>query len=327
MSLIPRFPALVTVLAASLLTAAPNSVNAQEQTFITIGTGGVTGVYYPAGGAICRLINMHRKTHGIRCSVESTDGSVFNLGAIREKELDFAVVQSDWQHHAYTGTGQFDEVGANGKLRAIFSLHSEPFTVVASKKSGIKTFRDLENKRVSVGNPGSGQRATAEVLINAMGWTMERFSQALELKASEQSLALCDGRIDAFFYTVGHPSGTIKEATTSCDSLLVSVDNAATAKLIDEHPYYREATIPGGTYRGTDRDVTTFGVAATFVSSTDISANQVYEVVKAVFENFDSFKQLHPAFANLRKDEMVRDALSAPLHPGAIRYYEEAGLL
>ena len=327
MSVTSGLSVLVTVLAASMLAAAPSQISAQEQTFITIGTGGVTGVYYPAGGAICRLVNMHRKDHGIRCSVESTDGSVFNLGAIRDGELDFAVAQSDWQHHAYTGTGQFEGAGANKKLRAIFSLHPEPFTVVASKGSGIKTFKDLENRRVSVGNPGSGQRATAEVLMKAMGWTLDRFSRALELKATEQSRALCDGKIDAFFYTVGHPSGTVKEATTSCNSLLVNVDNAATARLINEHPYYREATIPGGMYPGNDRDVTTFGVAATLVSSTDVSADHVYEVVKAVFENFDSFKRLHPAFANLSKDEMVTDALSAPLHPGAVRYYKEAGLL
>jgi len=193
--------------------------------------------------------------------------------------------------------------------------------------SGIKNFEDLAGKRVSVGNPGSGQRATAEVLMDGMGWTMDKFSLAAELKAAEQSQALCDGNIDAFFYTVGHPSGAIKEATTSCDSVLVNVDNAATKKLIDENPYYRKAVIPGGMYRGSDADVTTFGVAATFVSSTDVPDDVVYEVVKAVFENFDSFKRLHPAFANLKKEEMVSDALSAPLHPGALKYYKEAGLI
>ncbi|SFN27430.1 TAXI family TRAP transporter solute-binding subunit [Marinobacter pelagius] len=317
----------LAVAAAVSLGAASTSVSAQEQRFVTIGTGGVTGVYYPAGGAICRLVNMDRKEHGIRCSVESTGGSVYNLNAIRQGELDLAVAQSDWQYHAYNGTSQFEDDGANEKLRAVFSLHPEPFTVVASKASGIKNFEDLEGKRVSVGNPGSGQRATAEVLMEEMGWTMDKFSLAAELKAAEQSQALCDGNIDAFFYTVGHPSGSIKEATTSCDSVLVNVDNASTEKLIADHPYYRKATIPGGMYRGSDEDVTTFGVAATFVSSTDVPEDVVYEVVKAVFENFDSFKRLHPAFANLQKEEMVQDALSAPLHPGAAKYYKEAGLI
>ncbi|MDX1597831.1 MAG: TAXI family TRAP transporter solute-binding subunit [Marinobacter sp.] len=318
----------VLALAAAVsLGAASSAVSAQEQQFVTIGTGGVTGVYYPAGGAICRLVNMDRKEHGIRCSVESTGGSVYNLNAIREGELDLAVAQSDWQYHAYNGTSEFESAGKNEKLRAVFSLHPEPFTVVASKGSGIKTFEDLEGKRVSIGNPGSGQRATAEVLMKEMGWDKDKFSLAAEIKAAEQSQALCDGNIDAFFYTVGHPSGAIKEATTSCDSVLVNVDNAATKKLIDENPYYRKAVVPGGMYRGSDDDVTTFGVAATFVSSTDVPDEVVYAVVKAVFENFDSFKRLHPAFGNLNKEEMVSDALSAPLHPGAAKYYKEAGLI
>jgi TRAP transporter TAXI family solute receptor len=317
----------LAVAAAVSLGAASTTVSAQEQRFVTIGTGGVTGVYYPAGGAICRLVNMDRKEHGIRCSVESTGGSVYNLNAIRQGELDLAVAQSDWQYHAYNGTSQFEDDGANEKLRAVFSLHPEPFTVVASKESGIENFEDLEGKRVSVGNPGSGQRATAEVLMDEMGWTMDKFSLAAEIKAAEQSQALCDGNIDAFFYTVGHPSGAIKEATTSCDSVLVNVDNEATQTLIDDNPYYRKAVIPGGMYRGSDEDVATFGVAATFVSSTDVPDEVVYQVVKAVFENFDNFKRLHPAFSVLEKEEMVSDALSAPLHPGAEKYYREAGLI
>ncbi|MDY6798116.1 MAG: TAXI family TRAP transporter solute-binding subunit [Pseudomonadota bacterium] len=326
MALKKKFSAFA-VAAAVTLGAGSSAIHAQEQRFVTIGTGGVTGVYYPAGGAICRLVNMNRKEHGIRCSVESTGGSVYNLNAIRAGELDLAVAQSDWQYHAYNGTSQFKDEGPNKKLRAVFSLHPEPFTVVASKGSGIKNFEDLAGKRVSVGNPGSGQRATAEVLLDEMGWTMDKFGYAAELKAAEQSQALCDGNIDAFFYTVGHPSGSIKEATTSCDSVLVNVDNEATKTLIEENPYYRKAIIPGGMYRGSDEDVTTFGVAATFVSSTDVPEKVVYQVVKAVFENFDSFKRLHPAFANLKKPEMVSDALSAPLHPGARKYYKEAGLI
>ncbi|MEX2475739.1 TAXI family TRAP transporter solute-binding subunit [Marinobacter sp.] len=323
-----RIKSSVLALAAAVsLGAASSTVSAQEQQFVTIGTGGVTGVYYPAGGAICRLVNMDRKDHGIRCSVESTGGSIYNLNAIRGGELDLAVAQSDWQFHAHNGSSDFEDKGKDEKLRAVFSLHPEPFTVVASKGSGIETFEDLEGKRVSIGNPGSGQRATAEVLMDEMGWDKNKFSLAAEIKAAEQSQALCDGNIDAFFYTVGHPSGAIKEATTSCDSVLVNVDNDATKKLIDENPYYRKAVIPGGMYRGSDEDVTTFGVAATFVSSSDVSEEVVYQVVKAVFENFDSFKRLHPAFENLDKSEMVSDALSAPLHKGAEKYYREAGLI
>lgn len=292
--------------------------------FITIGTGGVTGVYYPTGGAICRLVNKGRKEHGIRCTVESTGGSIYNLNTIRAGELDMGVVQSDWQYHAYHGTSRFKDAGPFKELRAVFSVHPEPFTVVARADSGVKNFKDLKGKRVNVGNPGSGQRGTMEVVMKAMGWTMSDFALASELKSAEQSAALCDNKIDAMVFTVGHPSGSIKEATTSCDSVIVEVSGKAINKLVKENDYYRHAVIPGGMYRGTDKDVKTFGVGATFVSSTRTPANTVYYVVKAVFENFDDFKKLHPAFANLDKKEMARDGLSAPIHDGAMKYYKEA---
>jgi uncharacterized protein len=308
-----------------LATAAMSATAAGE--FVTIGTGGVTGVYYPTGGAICRLVNQERKTHGIRCSVESTGGSVYNINTIRGNELDMGVAQSDWQYHAYNGTSKFKDAGAFKDLRAVFSVHPEPFTVVARADSGIKTFDDLKGKRVNIGNPGSGQRGTMEVLMEAKGWTNADFALTSELKASEQSKALCDNKIDAMVYTVGHPSGSIKEATTSCDSVLVTVDGSAVEKLITDNDFYRSATIPGGMYAGSDGDVATFGVGATFVSSAKVSDDIVYNVVKAVFENFDSFKKFHPAFANLKKSEMIKDGLSAPLHPGAVKYYKEAGLL
>ena len=313
-----------TVAAGMLSIGAPAPVQAQNN-FITIGTGGVTGVYYPTGGAICRLVNRGRKDHGVRCSVESTGGSVYNLNTIRAGELDMGVAQSDWQFHAYNGTSKFEDKGAFKELRAVFSVHPEPFTVVARTDSGIKSFADLKGKRVNIGNPGSGQRGTMEVLMNALGWSKGDFALASELKSSEQSQALCDNKIDAMVFTVGHPSGSIKEATTSCDSVLVSVTGSAVDKLVSDNSYYRTATIPGGMYRGSDADVQTFGVGATFVSSTAVPADTVYHVVKAVFENFDTFKKLHPAFANLKPEEMITDGLSAPLHDGAARYYKEKG--
>ena len=300
---------------------------AAEQKFITIGTGGVTGVYYPTGGAICRLVNKGRKEHGIRCSVESTGGSVYNLNTIRAGELDMGVAQSDWQYHAYNGTSKFEDQGAFKDLRAVFSVHPEPFTVVARADSGIKTFDDLKGKRVNVGNPGSGQRGTMEVVMSAKGWTMDDFSLASELKSAEQSQALCDNKIDAMVFTVGHPSGSIQEATTSCDTVLVEVAGPVIDQLVEENDYYRVATIPGGMYRGNPDDVKTFGVGATFVSSTATPEDVVYHVVKAVFENFEDFKGLHPAFSVLKKEEMVKDGLSAPLHAGAKKYYDEAGLM
>ncbi|MGR3363305.1 MAG: TAXI family TRAP transporter solute-binding subunit [Maritimibacter harenae] len=297
---------------------------AQEE-FITIGTGGVTGVYYPTGGAICRLVNKGRRDHGIRCSVESTGGSVYNINTIREGELEFGVAQSDWQYHAYNGTSRFEEAGPFEELRAVFSVHPEPFTVVARADSGIETFEDLKGKRVNIGNPGSGQRGTMEVLMDAMGWTTDDFALATELKAAEQSAALCDNQIDAMVYTVGHPSGSIQEATTACDSVLVDVTGEAVDNLIEENSFYRTATIPAGMYRGNDEDTTTFGVGATFVTSSDVSDEAVYVVVSSVFENFEDFKGLHPAFSNLKPEEMISAGLSAPLHEGAKKYYQEKG--
>lgn len=298
-----------------------------EQTFVTIGTGGVTGVYYPTGGAICRLVNKGRKEHGIRCSVESTGGSVYNLNAVAGGELDMGVAQSDMQYEALKGLGKFAEAGPDKDLRAVFSIHPEPFTVVARADSGIKTFQDLKGKRVNVTDPGSGTRATIEVVMAKYGWTMADLKLASELKAAEQASAMCDNKVDAIVYVVGHPNGSIQEATTACDAVVVSVAGKEIDELIADNPYYRSAVIPGGMYRGSDTDTQTFGVGATFVSSAKVPADTIYQVVKAVFENFDDFQKLHPAFANLKKEEMVKDGLSAPLHDGAIKYYKEVGLI
>jgi len=315
----------IGAVAALAMTGLSFGASAQQQ-FISIGTGGVTGVYYPTGGAICRLVNKDRKEHGIRCAVESTGGSVYNINTIRAGELEFGVAQSDWQYHAYNGTSKFKDQGAFEGLRAVFSVHAEPFTVVARADADIKTFTDLKGKRVNIGNPGSGQRGTMEVVMNALGWTNADFALASELKSSEQSQALCDNKIDAMVFTVGHPSGSISEATTSCDTVLVPVTGAEIDKLIADNGYYRSATIPGGMYRGNPDDVQTFGVGATFVSSTAVSDEAVYTVVKAVFDNIDAFRKLHPAFANLDPKQMAKDGLSAPIHAGAAKYYAENGL-
>lgn len=314
-----------SILLALTLTA-PTMAGAQQQ-FVTIGTGGVTGVYYPAGGAICRLVNQDRDEHGIRCSAESTGGSVFNLNAIRQDELDMGVVQSDWQYHSYNGTSQFEDEGPHEELRALFSLHPEPLTLVVRPDSDIESLEDLHGKRVNVGNPGSGQRATVDLMLDELGWSHDDFGLASELPSREQAQALCDDRIDAFFFTVGHPSGSIQEPIATCDAELVSVEHEVIDELVADTPYYFHATIPAGMYPGQDEDINTWGVGATFVSSTNTEADVAYQVVRAVFENFDTFKGLHPAFDALEKEQMVEDGLSAPLHEGAKRYYEEAGLL
>ncbi|KAJ30343.1 TAXI family TRAP transporter solute-binding subunit [Sulfitobacter pontiacus] len=307
---------------ASALVAG-TAATAQEK-FITIGTGGQTGVYFVVGQSICRLVNRDSAKTGLKCTAPSTGGSIANINAIKAGDMDMGVAQSDWQFHAYNGSSQF-EGDKFDKERAVFSVHAEPFNVIARADSGIESFDDLKGKRVNVGNPGSGQRATMEVVLDAKGWTMDDFALASELKPAEQAAALGDNKVDAIIYTVGHPNGSIQEAVSTVDAKLVPVEGEAIDKLVADNPFYAYSTIPGGMYKGTDADVKTFGVKATFVTSADVDDEVVYEVVKAVFDNFDRFKKLHPAFENLKEEEMIKDGLSAPLHDGAAKYYKERG--
>ncbi|MCC7217183.1 MAG: TAXI family TRAP transporter solute-binding subunit [Burkholderiales bacterium] len=321
-----RLSGVTAALAAAALIGATASLPvAAQQKFVTIGTGGVTGVYYAAGGAICRLVNKDRSKHGIRCSVESTGGSVFNVNTIKAGELDFGFAQSDVQFNAIKGQGQYKDAGAYGDLRAVFSVHPEPFTVVARKEANVKQFADFKGKRFNVGNPGSGTRSSMEELLNAMGWKMSDFSLASELKADEHGPALCDGKIDGFFYAVGHPSANIQDPTTTCGAKLVSLTGPAVDKLVADRPYYAKATIPAGLYPNNPDPTQTYGVLATVVASAKTPNETVYQVVKAVFDNFDEFKKLHPALAHLKPEDMVKNGNSAPLHEGALKYYKEKG--
>lgn len=294
---------------------------------ITVGTAGVTGVYYPAGGAICRLMNRARKEHGIRCTVESTGGSINNLEAIRKGDLDLGVVQSDLLYHAYNGSEIFSDVGADKKLRVLFSLHPEPFTVVARKNAGIHNFDDLKDKRVSLGSAGSGMRATMEELMVKKGWTDKTFAAVVDVKPNDFASALCGNKVDAIVYAGGHPNGTIQQLTGACETVLVNVTGKVIDDLIEKHPFYSRAVIPGGTYNGNPKDTRTFGVNAVLVTSEDLPDDVAYELVKGVFERLDDFKTLHPVFATLDEKRMVKDADSAPMHNGALRYFREKGLL
>jgi TRAP transporter TAXI family solute receptor len=319
---------LATALVLGVTTAGTAGMaQAQQQRFVTIGTGGVTGVYYAVGGAVCRLLNKDRKAHGIRCSVESTGGSAFNVNTIRAGELDFGLTQSDVQYNALKGLTPFKDAGPYTDLRAVYSVHPEPFTVVARKEINATKFEDLKGKRVNVGNPGSGTRSSMDELLIALGWKITDFSLASELKADEHGPALCDNKIDAFFYGVGHPSANIQDPTTSCGAKLVSITGPAVDKLVAANPYYAKATIPGGMYANNPQDTQTYGVLATLVTSAKTTDDVVYQLVKATFDNFEEFKKLHPAFANLKAEQMVKNGLSAPLHPGAVKYYKEKGWL
>ena len=304
------------------LTALPAS--SAEQQFVSIGTGGVTGVYYPTGGAICRLVNKDRKEHGIRCSAESTGGSIYNINTIRAGELEFGVAQSDWQYHAYHGTSDFTDAGKFSNLRAVFSVHPEPVTIIARDDAGVSNITDLKGKRLNIGNPGSGTRGTWEVIETALGWERSDLKLAGEMKSSETAQAVCDNKLDAYFWLVGHPSALTQESLASCAAHLVNATGPVIDKLVADNPYYRTATIPAGMYNN-ENDIKTFGVGATFVSSADVPDEVVYVIVKAVFENFDQFKKLHPAFEHLEPAQMIKDGLSAPLHNGAIKYYKEKG--
>lgn len=305
---------------SAVLTAAPALA---QQKFITIGTGGVTGVYYAVGGAICRLVNKDRAKTNVRCSVESTGASVYNINSINVGELDFGMAQSDAQAQAYTGTGSFKAPISD--LRSVFSVHPEPFTLVASKEANIKSLADFKGKRLNIGDPGSGTRAALMDLLAAMNMKVSDFSLAAELKADEQGAALCDNKIDGFFFGVGHPSANIQDPTTACGAQLVPITGPAVDALVKKHSYFAYTTIPGGMYSNNPQPTKTYGVLATMVTSSKVPADMVYLITKAVFDNLDELKKMHPAFAHLDPKNMIADGLTAPLHEGAARYYREKG--
>lgn len=319
---------LVRVVIASIIlvlgTNAAWSVQAED---LAIGTASRAGVYFQVGQAICRLLNTDTHQSGINCQALPTDGSIYNLQQIRAGKLQLGVVQSDWQYHAVDGSGAFKPVGPDTELRALFSVHGESFTVVARRDAGIQSFDDLRGKRVNIGNPGSGQRATMEVVMKAKGWDKKVFSLANELSASEQSLALCHDRVQAMVYIVGHPNASVAQAANLCDAIIVPVTGPVIDQLLADNPFYAHTQVPGGLYPGNPHPVSTFGVKATVVTSSRLSPDTVYLLVKTVFEHLDDFKKQHPAFAGLEAATMIKEGLSAPLHEGALRYYRERGWL
>ncbi len=315
--------ALVAAMMMSLSTA-------QARTkFVTIGTGGITGVYYPTGGAIAKMVNKKKKEYGIRATVESTGGSVFNINAVMNGDLEFGIAQSDRQYQAVHGLAEWKDKGPQKDLRAVFSIHPESVTLVAAIDAGVKKIQDLKGKKVNIGNPGSGQRQNAIDALEAVGIDINKDIQAESIKASEAASLLQDGRIDAFFYTVGHPSGAIKEATSGARKVRIAdVAGPGIDKLLAKYPYYAKAIIPHKLYPGAknDKDVQTFGVKATLITSAKVPDDVVYAITKEVFDNFEAFKKLHPAYGTLTKEKMLQ-GLSAPIHPGALKYYKEVGLM
>ncbi|WP_110665317.1 TAXI family TRAP transporter solute-binding subunit [Salinicola halophilus] len=288
---------------------------------MTLGTGDAAGVYYPIGQAICAR---YERSTGKACDALSTGGSLYNMEAVRTGDLTLGIVQSDVQYAAATGKPPFEDVGPDTSVRAVFSLHAEAFTVVAGPND-IQHFADLEDRRVNVGNPGSGHRATLDALLEAAGDSESFFALASELKPEDMARLMCEGGLDAFIYVVGHPSGAIGAATTRCQSHLVDVDGPAVDTLLANAPYYATTVIPGGLYTGNLTDTETFGVRATLVARADADADQIYDLVAAVFDNWDRFRHSHPALENLTPEIMIDSARTAPLHEGARRYYQERG--
>ncbi len=307
---------------AILIGISSTTIAHSADNFFTIGTGGVTGVYYPAGAAVCRYVNRGRQTHGLRCSVEATGGSIYNVRALRNGELDFGVAQSDWLYHARHGTSVFKRDGEFADLRMVFALHTEVFTIIARRDSGIETLDDLLEKRVNISNPGSGSRATLQALMDLKGWTKRDFALASELKASEQAQALCDNKVDAVTFVIGHPSGTVKEATANCDTVFVPIDAATLKILFAKHPFYVPASIPGDLYTNTEVDISSFGVRAVLLTSAQVDEEIVHELVSSVMNNLEAYRQVHFAFRGLTPESMSAD-LGVDYHKGAQRYWNE----
>jgi len=313
--------------AISLLTLSSSLNDSIAATkYISVGTGAITGVYYPAGGAICRLLNRGRKDHGIRCSVESTGGSVSNLNAIRSGGFDFAIVQSDWEYHAYNGSGFFADQKPLKELRSVFSLYTETFAIAVAEKSKINNLNDLVGKRINLGVQGSGMYATMEVLMGIKGWKKDSFAEITDLQPSEQPRALCEGKIDAMVYMSGNPNGVLQEATQTCKVRILDIDKETIEDLIKQNSFYSKAIIPGGMYPRNPNNIQTFGVKASVVTSEKTSPEIVYEMTKSVFDNFDNFKTLHPVFSSLKKEDMVGSS-NVPIHAGSLRYFRERKLL
>ncbi len=319
--------ALMLVLCFGLaLLLAPSAATARIQ-FVTIGTGGVTGVYYPTGGAISRMVNKKSKIYNLKVTVESTAGSVFNINAVLNGDLEFGIAQSDRQYQAVNGMKEW-KGKPQKKLRAVFSIYPESVTLIASDESGIYSLAEMKGKRIAIGNPGSGQLGNSRDALALVGLNEKKDIQAEYIKAVEAASALQDERIDAFFYTVGHPNGSIKEATAGRIKVhIVPIPDVQT--LIAKYPYYAKSFIPMKFYpNATNKqaEVPTFGVKATLITSSDISDEIVYAITKEVFDNLEAFKKIHPAYSVLTKKNML-EGLSAPLHPGAVKYYKEAGLM
>lgn len=317
---------------ATLLTVAGATNPTVAQTAdMVIGAGKEAGVHYNVGRAICR--QMAKAGQGLTCEALRVEGRhaaepLAVLTNVRNGAIEAGIVGSDWHYFAVKGTGPAKFLDEKFDiLRSLFSLHSEPFTIIARKDSGINSLDDLAGKRVNIGNPGSDQRAVMELVMKAKGWTRKSFQLADGLTEAEQYLALCHNQVQATVMTGAHPDAAVAQALELCDAKIVDVTGPTIDKLIGDNPYFAKANIPSGVYGKKGKAVITFGVTATVVSSTDVSDDVTYALTKAVFTNLDTLKRAHPALKAVNELQMRTDGLTAPLHPGAERYYREKGMM
>jgi uncharacterized protein len=292
-----------------------------------IGTGNYGGVYFPLGNAICRLLNRDAGEDGPRCHGEASLGSVANIGALRDGKAAFALAQSDVVQAALSGTGVFAGAPPFEALRVVFRAHAEPFTVLASRASGIRRLDDLPGKRIGIGVLATGQRATLDMLVRDLGWTPETFASIFELSSPDEVTALCDGRVDAILLNVGHPNGWVQEATLACDAVLVAVDGPKIDALVKKHAAYDKAVIPGGIYQDHPEETPSFGARALVVTTAGQTDDVVYALARVVFEDFATLAQLVPALADLTEAMALPTGQPAPTHAGAERYFREHGLM
>ena len=292
---------------------------------VMIGTASLTGIYYPLGGSMCRLLNLETSRHGLRCSEEPSSGSVANIESLRRGRLDVGIVPSDVLADAMEGRGAFTSRGPTTGLRVLFAGPHDMLTVVTRKELAIRTVAEVRGTRINIGNPGSRQRAGMDRVMAILGLRRSDFAEVRELPAAEQYRAFCDGELDVIVYSVGHPDGLIQDVTRTCHGRLVDVSGPAIDRMLVEYREYERRMIPGGTYSDNPADVRTFGVRAVVVTSPRVSETTAYEITRAVFDNFDAFRRLHPAFEALSVAEMVNAGVRAPVHAGALHYYRERG--
>jgi TRAP transporter TAXI family solute receptor len=317
---------LLAILIGACLSIAAAGAARAEPFQLSIATGGVTGVYYQIGAAVCRLLNDHPPAPGIDCRTEGSNGSVRNLINMRYDNVPMAVAQSDSLHDAVAGTGPFAGTGRDTEVRALFSLVSEAFMILSRGDQTATSALGLQGRRISIGSPASGTEVTFRRLMAARGWSSGDFAALTDIKDSLQATALCRNEVDAIAVVAANPSGSVQEATFTCAARIVPLSPSFTRLMVEQHPYYVPVVVPGGLYPNNPSPTETVGVRATLVAPARTPDEVVYAVTKTVFENLPELRTLHLAFARIDANEILRYCVFAPIHPGALRYFREQGL-